>query len=129
MEAGLKIAKSLELCIEFQLREERSQGTKFFRFQMMVNLTKPLKHISCLLTPDGVVHMGLFKYECLPTFCFYCGLIGHKLRDCEDGKNTSIAVKDMAFGSWLGGVYHVFLDQLFALKNPLTHSGIHIKVP
>lgn len=83
MDVGFKLAKLMEACQIMQVREDKVLGTKFFRFRALINLTKPLQHIMRVTTPDVTMHVGLLKYERLPTFCFCCGLIGHRYRLCE----------------------------------------------
>lgn len=47
-----------------------------------------------------------FKYECLPTFCFSYGKIGHQVKDCEalKGKEEEgfedIKEIELSFGTW-----------------------------
>lgn len=48
-----------------------------------------------------VIHWANFKYERLPTFCFFCGIIGHSDRFCEiffDFPDKNI---EKLFRSWL----------------------------
>lgn len=48
-------------------------------------------------------HWVDFKYEQLPSFCFYCGLIGHQERLCDTklfDSNTNNICEDQ-YGSWL----------------------------
>lgn len=37
-----------------------------------------------LATTDGVIHIGILKYERLPIFCFQCGYIEHRYHDCQE---------------------------------------------
>ncbi|KAK8684392.1 hypothetical protein V6N13_040422 [Hibiscus sabdariffa] len=40
------------------------------------------------------------RYERLPTFCFYCGIIGHDLSTCTV-KPNALDAKKLQYGSWL----------------------------
>lgn len=46
---------------------------------------------------------ALLRYEQLPTFCFFCGRIGHSYRNCSLNVEN-LAVGDMIYGTWIGGV-------------------------
>lgn len=52
---------------------------------------------------EGDKRWVMFKYEQLPQFCFYCGMIGHGERSCEikmkDAKNENL--NKGQFGDWL----------------------------
>lgn len=98
------------MCQEFQVKEDRVKGTKFFPFRVLVSLVKPLNCLFQLETPYGVIHMGLFKYERIPNFCFLCGMIGHRYRNYKSATSTEVDVKVMPFLPWLGGVDNVLVD-------------------
>lgn len=115
MEVALKLSKLLDSCQHIQLHEDRILGTKYFRFRILVEVTKPLKRIFGVATPDGCIHMGLLKYERLPTFCFLCGVIGHRFRNCPSAPQGEMVVNGMNYGPWMGGVDHMTSHQLFSI--------------
>ncbi|KAL3512657.1 hypothetical protein ACH5RR_025374 [Cinchona calisaya] len=53
---------------------------KFLRIRVNLKLNFPLKRVMKLFV-EGAVCSVYFKYECLPTFCYFCGLISHADRD------------------------------------------------
>lgn len=99
--------------IHFQ--EDGALGTKFFLIQVRISLQKPLKRVIRVTTPDGTIYTGLLKYECLPTFCFICGTIGYRYRSCNTSMASTLSVKDLPFGPWLGAVDNVVSYQIFSL--------------
>uniref|UniRef100_A0A2C9VMB4 CCHC-type domain-containing protein n=1 Tax=Manihot esculenta TaxID=3983 RepID=A0A2C9VMB4_MANES len=55
-------------------------------FTVMLDITKPLKdHVVLKIRNGGAVqnHKVTLKFERLPTFCFRCGLIGHRELFCR----------------------------------------------
>lgn len=136
MELGLKLAHLLESCQTMQLREDRVLSTKFFHFRVLVHITKPLKRVLSVTTPDGTMHVGLLKYECLPTFCFYYGFLGHRYRNCEKVPDAQMDVNSLLYGPWMGGVDHVASDQLYSMdratmgiKYTIVEPGSSADVP
>ncbi|KAK6156010.1 hypothetical protein DH2020_010258 [Rehmannia glutinosa] len=53
---------------------------------------------------DGLVSSGsalAIEYERLPTFCFFCGFLGHSEKFCEKLFNDPTGNEERAYGSWL----------------------------
>lgn len=69
-----------------------------------------------LVSLDGSAYLGLLKYEQLPTFCFLCGLIGHRHRNCPKAKGNYPDVNAMEYGSWMDGVDRVLSSKFFLLR-------------
>lgn len=92
---------------------------KFFRLRLPINLSKPLQRVFRITTPDGTTHVGLLKYERLPNFCFSCGIIGHRFRDCPTTSDVSVQLSDLPFGAWIRGVDNLLSDQLFSKDIPV----------
>lgn len=57
---------------------------KYMRVRVEISVDQPLMR-GCLLSFDDrdEGRWVSFKYEKLPCFCYKCGLIGHKFRECE----------------------------------------------
>lgn len=98
MDVGIKFARGLLSYRVLQLREDKVQRTKFFRFQSLIEINKSLKRVMRLVTPDGSAY-ELLKYEQLPTFFFLCGLIGHLYRNCPKAKGNDPDVNAIEYGS------------------------------
>lgn len=56
--------------------ENVNKDGKMLKLLVEVKLDKPLLRETKIKMEKEVVWVD-FKYEQLPTFCFYCGLIGH----------------------------------------------------
>lgn len=77
--------------------------TPFFRFQVLVDVTKPLKRGVNFQGVDRNRQWLQVAYERLPFFCFLCGILGHGEEDCpiryEDGFTEP--EKGLPYGSWM----------------------------
>ena len=56
---------------------------KFLRIKVSIDVREPIKRRMKIKKPSGDCFWVNFKYEKLPTFYFFCGIIGHAERDCE----------------------------------------------
>lgn len=56
---------------------------QFLRIKVAINVQKPLKPQMRIKKAGGEWTWIKFKYERLPSFCFYCGIIGHSEKFCE----------------------------------------------
>ncbi|KAK1551147.1 hypothetical protein Q3G72_031062 [Acer saccharum] len=56
---------------------------QFIRIRVLIDITNPLKRgLRVALGDDEKVNEVMIYYERLPNFCYYCGKIGHLVRDC-----------------------------------------------
>lgn len=54
----------------------------YVRIKVAINVNKPLKSQMRIKKAGGEWMWIKFKYERLPSFCFYCGLLGHSEKFC-----------------------------------------------
>lgn len=84
------------------ISETGSKNGKLMKLLMDIDLGKPLLRGTRIKLDNEVVWAD-FKYEQLPTFCFYCGRVGHSDRLCEekvrDSKDSNI--HEGQYGEWL----------------------------
>ncbi|KAK7850047.1 hypothetical protein CFP56_001630 [Quercus suber] len=65
-------------------QRRRIDDQKFFlRVRVALPISKPLWRGSFLLGSDGKRHWVKYKYERMPIFCHYCGVLGHDFRHCS----------------------------------------------
>lgn len=57
-----------------------------------IDLGKPIMRGTILKFEEELIWVD-FKYEKIPTLCFYCGIIGHQEKNC--GKNFEDAEKQV----------------------------------
>ncbi|XP_030923276.1 uncharacterized protein LOC115950175 [Quercus lobata] len=64
-------------------KKQRVEGQSYFmRVKVAIPIAKPIRRGAFLAGSDGKSHWVTFKYERLPLFCHFCGLLGHDLRHC-----------------------------------------------
>ncbi|KAK6144775.1 hypothetical protein DH2020_021595 [Rehmannia glutinosa] len=73
----------------------------YMRIRVAFDVRTPLKRRMKLKKAGGDWLWINLKYERLPTFCFYCGLIGHSDKFCANLFNCSKVPMERAYGSWL----------------------------
>ncbi|WOH01895.1 hypothetical protein DCAR_0521281 [Daucus carota subsp. sativus] len=56
----------------------------YLRVRVAIDISRPLKSQMRIKKPGGEWLWIHFKYERLPSFCFYCGKIGHSEKFCEE---------------------------------------------
>ncbi|KAJ4842860.1 hypothetical protein Tsubulata_040286 [Turnera subulata] len=94
-EVARMIGKKLGFLMDVY-EEDEWEMLSFLRVRVMLNLRVPLcKHLEIKIE-EGVTFTVLFKYENLPSFCFFYGRLGHSMKDCgydsneENGGSTQI---------------------------------------
>lgn len=123
-EVGSKLSGIFDSVQIIELHEARHSGQRYFRLRLLINLLKPLQRVFRVTTPDGITHTGLLKYERLPLFCFSCGHVGHRFRECPTTLVENIKVSDFNFGSWKRGVDNLLSDQIFSRIVSADHSPV-----
>lgn len=81
-----------KLCnvLEVDVGDNGSNSGEFLRIRVAVMCNKPLRR-HLMIKPKGRANAERFdlKYERVPHFCFYCGVMGHTERDCvAEAKET-----------------------------------------
>ncbi|KAL8457922.1 hypothetical protein ACS0TY_035690 [Phlomoides rotata] len=75
------------------------------RVNIQVDITKPIKNGISIANKEGNPVRIPFKYEQLPSFCFFCGMLGHMKRECDliDGDCELLHIPNvqLPFGEWL----------------------------
>ena len=64
-------------------KKQKLEGQSYFmRVKVAVPLAKSIRRGAFLADSEGTRHWVTFKYERLPLFCHYYGLLGHDLKHC-----------------------------------------------
>lgn len=101
-EVGRKLGKLFHCCLNVILLENGSQEGKILKMLVEMKLDNPLLRGSKIKLKNEK-HWVDFKYENLPVFCFYCGIIWHQERSCalkvNDAKERQVS--EGQYGEWI----------------------------
>ncbi|KAH7863008.1 hypothetical protein Vadar_012099 [Vaccinium darrowii] len=94
----LRIGEVLDVD-EKSINEDRG---KFVRVRVRICIDKPLKRGGNLVDREGNKVWINYKYERLPIFCYFCGLLGHEERSCHSRWETDHDdVGAETYGPWM----------------------------
>ncbi|KAK4843580.1 hypothetical protein QYF36_010174 [Acer negundo] len=76
---------------------------KYIRVRVVINVDQPLRRILHVdVLGDSKEMTILLGYEHLSDHCFYCGRVGHVVKDClEEIKSDGPEDFNLLFGAWL----------------------------
>ena len=98
-----KIGRRLGEVVEVENRKAKEGQNLFMQVKVVVPISKPLRCGGFIGGSDGQRSWVSYKYECLPLFCHYCGLLGHDIKHCAEyyarSKNGSEVL--CQYGEWL----------------------------
>ena len=87
--------------VEKKLKHEGQR--LFMRVRVSIPLSKPVRRGGLIAGLDGVKYWVNFKYERMPLFCHYCGLLGHDTRHCASfyAATKNVGEVECPYGDWL----------------------------
>lgn len=88
---------------EVEQRRRQDTPNLFMRVHVALPISKPLRRGGFIADSEGVRTWVKFKYERLPIFCHFCGLLKHDLRHYAShftGKKNG-GVEEYQYGKWL----------------------------
>ena len=81
---AFKNGRRLGEVVEVEKRRGLESQNLFMRVKVALPLSKPLQRGGFIGGSDGQRSLVDYKYECLPLFCHYSGLLGHDLKHCAE---------------------------------------------
>ena len=78
-------------------------GGDFLRVHVEIDMSKPLCRGRKVALDDDNERWIAFKYEKLPNFCYWCGLISHDGKDCDLwlARKETGHTEPTEYGPWL----------------------------
>ena len=67
---------------EVEWKKKRDDVNFFMRVRVALPISKPLRRGGFIAGTDGERYWVDYKYERLPIFCNYCGILGHDFKNC-----------------------------------------------
>ena len=97
------VGSKLGSVVEVEKNRKTEGQSYFMRVKVIVPLTKPIRRGAFLADSEGKRHWVTFKYERLPLFCHYYGLLGHDLKHCAAyfGATKNEEEVRCQYGDWL----------------------------
>ena len=77
-----RIGSRLGVVEEVEKWRRQEEQNLFMRVRVALPITKPLRCGAYIAGTDGERTWVTFKYERLPMFCHFCGLLGHDIQHC-----------------------------------------------
>lgn len=97
------VGSRLGSVVEVEKKQKFERQSYFMRAKVTIPIVKPIRRGAFLAGSDGKSHWVTFKYERLPLFCHFCGLLGHDLKHCAPyfaaTKNDEEVI--CQYGDWL----------------------------
>ena len=78
-------------------------GGNFLRVRVGVNVSQPLNRGRKVLLGTDEEVWASFKYEKMPNFCYWCGMVSHDAKECSIwlASKASLPLDQQEYGSWL----------------------------
>uniref|UniRef100_A0A7N2LS13 DUF4283 domain-containing protein n=1 Tax=Quercus lobata TaxID=97700 RepID=A0A7N2LS13_QUELO len=98
-----EVGSRLGMVEEVEQRRRNDMQNLFMRVKVAIPISKPIRRGGFLLGLDRQRTWATFKYERLPIFCHYCGLLGHDLKHCASHFATTKNGGEVIcqYGDWL----------------------------
>ena len=88
-EVGKDLGSKLGKYIKSDRHSWLSKQAKFLLIRVDIPFDKPLRRGGNIVNMEGDKHWVTFKYERLPNFCFFCGILGHDEKHCTSSQGKS----------------------------------------
>ncbi|KAE9444887.1 hypothetical protein C3L33_23215, partial [Rhododendron williamsianum] len=102
-DVGLKIGARIGFVDDVAIPATGSKEGRFVRVRVHMDVNVPLKRGCVVKLASHSSFWVEFRYERLPMFCPYCGLVGHDLQSCitrfHDSENDEL--RDAQYGIWI----------------------------
>ena len=101
-DTAIEIGETLGQVSMIENAKEMVGGT-FLRVRVEVDISKPLCRGRKVGISEEAEIWVAFKYEKLPNFCYWCGMVSHADKDCDVwlGSKGKLRHEQQGYGSWL----------------------------
>ena len=101
-ETAIEIGETIGPVSKTEHDKEMVGGT-FLLVKVEVDVTKPLCRCRKVALNDDNEIWVSFKYEKLPNFCYWCGMVSHADKECDVWLSSkgSLSLDHQGYGNWL----------------------------
>lgn len=98
-----EVGNKIRVVEDVECRQKTNDQKFFLIVRVALPISKPVWRGGFPLGSDGQRHWVTYKYERLPMFCHYCGILGHDLRHCSAHFAASKESDNVEYqyGEWL----------------------------
>ncbi|KAK7822602.1 hypothetical protein CFP56_036285 [Quercus suber] len=77
-----EVGRRLGIVEEVEKRQKQEHQNLFIRVKVALPVAKPIRRGGFIAGSERGRTWVTYRYERLPMFCHYCGLLGHDVRHC-----------------------------------------------
>ncbi|XP_042944768.1 uncharacterized protein LOC122278651 [Carya illinoinensis] len=101
---GKRVGSMLGEVFEIDLEKGEVEWGEYIRIRVMVDITQPLQRRKWLKIGDGDSCWVRFSYERLPNLCYFCGVLGHTVQECEKSP-VGESSEQLQYGEWMRAAF------------------------
>ncbi|KAK5843370.1 hypothetical protein PVK06_005825 [Gossypium arboreum] len=90
----MDVGKAIDELVAIDWKDRNRGWTEFMGLKVKINILNPLRSVVRLVGRNGVEMICIIKYERLPAFCYYCGIIGHTIQKCKKNEEFFTLTKE-----------------------------------
>ena len=98
-----EVGRRLGVVEEVERRQKQEHQNLFMRVKVALQIAKPIQRGGFIVGSEGGCTWVTYRYERLPMFCHYCGLLGHDVRHCAGffAASKNGGEVECQYGEWL----------------------------
>ena len=98
-----EMGRRLGIVEEVERKQKNEMQNLFMRVKVALPISKPIRRGGFIAGSEGGRTWVTHRYERLPIFCHYCGLLGHDVRHCAGffAASKTGGEVDCQYGEWL----------------------------
>ncbi|KAL3614937.1 hypothetical protein CASFOL_040598 [Castilleja foliolosa] len=125
LEAAKNIGEVLGKFIKADLNSTNAKWKRSLRLQVELDTNRKLQS-SMVISVNGKSKLMIeIRYERLTDFCYSCGLIGHKIAQCDSANSASPEKStSVRFGPWLKAENTHIKNPIFAQGSPSSKQTL-----
>ncbi|KAH7863457.1 hypothetical protein Vadar_017734 [Vaccinium darrowii] len=124
-EVGLKLGSNIGTVEDVAIPVTGSKEGRFVRVRVYMDISVPLRRGCMVKLAQRAPFWVEFRYERLPMFCRYCGMVGHEFLNCDkrffDIQEDEL--RDAQYGPWIRASPSTHSSRNKSGPTPSRHSS------